>query len=72
MPDGTLPPSLAQLPPIACLKEVATFFGVSTMTIRRWVKSQGFPPPTAYGPRTIRWPRDVIERWLREKQNAGR
>ncbi|WP_082100316.1 AlpA family transcriptional regulator [Anaeromyxobacter sp. PSR-1] len=60
------------LPDSCSYNVVASFFGVTTMTIRRWIAQDRFPKPVTYGPRTVRWPREVIESWMAEKAAATR
>jgi predicted DNA-binding transcriptional regulator AlpA len=43
---------------------VADALGVSTRSILKWVKEGSFPEPIRLGPKTFRWPRDVIEKIL--------
>jgi len=45
--------------------DVCESAGVTRQTIARWVRRGIMPSPVRLGPRCVRWPRDVIEQWLR-------
>lgn len=47
--------------------EVAALCGCSARCITRWRKRGDFPPPLRLGPRMLRWRRDVVESWLRQR-----
>lgn len=72
MADEAVARVQSRLPDSCSYNVVASFFGVTTMTVRRWVAQNRLPKPIKYGPRTVRWPREVIERWIAEKEAAAR
>lgn len=49
------------LPATYTTPEVAVMFGVDRPTIMRWVKRGQMPRPIRIGPRTVRWPRQMID-----------
>src|SRR5262245_55301477 len=72
---GTRPPGEQPAPADAdgrflTRAQLARQFGVTTHTITDWVRRGTFPPPLRLGHRTIRWPVEVIEELVREKQAA--
>jgi predicted DNA-binding transcriptional regulator AlpA len=52
------------------LAELASMFRVSELTIRRgWLKGT-FPRPIRVGA-ALRWPREVIDRWVKDQMNES-
>ena len=51
--------------------EVSELLKVSLVTIRRWTSS-GYLPHMHLGLRMVRYRRDVIEKWMNKKSQAGR
>jgi predicted DNA-binding transcriptional regulator AlpA len=43
--------------------DLAARFGVSRSTIWRWARQGRLPPPHRLGPRTTRWPPEVLSRF---------
>lgn len=54
------------------LPEVKTRTGLSRSTIYLKVSRQEFPAPIRLGERSIGWPENDIETWLRERIAASR
>src|SRR5262249_2135462 len=48
--------------------QLARLFGVTPHTITDWVRRGTFPPPLPLGHTTVRWPAEVVEEWVRQKQ----
>lgn len=46
--------------------EVAEKLAVSTNTLKNWRNEGHFVEPVQIAPRTIRYRREAVERWLRE------
>ena len=51
--------------------DLARITGKSLPTIDRWRRLGLLPPQVKYGPRTVGWPRVIIEKWLAEKEAAA-
>jgi prophage regulatory protein len=49
--------------------EVIEALGVSRNWIHRHVKNGTFPKPIKISPRTLRWKREELERWLEERKS---
>lgn len=41
------------------------------VTLSRWIKSQGFPPPVKLGPNTAAWSTAAVEAWVASRPNAA-
>jgi predicted DNA-binding transcriptional regulator AlpA len=74
---GTGHPIAARAPPAAddlltgtAVK--AALGGISEMTLWRWTKALGFPPPDYVLSRRKFWRRRTIEAWLAEREMSGR
>ncbi len=52
--------------------DICSLLGVSQPTFYRWIRVGRFPKGIKYGPRVVGWPRELVEKWLTEKQTAGR
>ena len=44
---------------------------ITRQTLAAWVAHGTFPAPLRIGPRSLRWRRDAIERWLRAVEASG-
>ena len=44
---------------------------ITRQTLAAWVGHGTFPAPLRIGPRSVRWRRDAIERWLRAVEASG-
>ena len=51
--------------------EIAQRLGVSSPTIRDWVKRGLIPPPAFKVGRNLRWSREQIERWIKQQTGAA-
>jgi len=49
--------------------DLAKALQVTESTLARWRKDGTGPPWVAYGPRSIRYPADELERWKDERRN---
>mgnify|MGYP001460678617 FL=1 len=49
-------------------KEILKFFGVTSETIKDWMKNNDFPKPFASSSKTRIWRCSEIEDWLMEMQ----
>ena len=47
-------------------RDVARMLDVSISTILRWIHEGRLPPPLRPGPRTLRWPAEVIHAAINE------
>jgi predicted DNA-binding transcriptional regulator AlpA len=54
-------------------KRVAELLGISTRTLRNWVRRGFFPQPVRLGPtgRLLRWPPTELVRYLKARAEAG-
>jgi predicted DNA-binding transcriptional regulator AlpA len=54
-------------------KRVAELLGISTHTLRNWVRRGFFPQPVRLGPtgRLLRWPPTDLVRYLKDRAQAG-
>ena len=54
-------------------KRVAELLGISTRTLRNWVRRGFFPQPVRLGPsgRLLRWPPTELVRYLKSRAEAG-
>jgi Prophage CP4-57 regulatory protein (AlpA) len=41
------------------------------VTLKRWIRKQGFPPGIMLGPNTRAWRRSSIDRWLASRPEGG-
>ena len=51
-------------PPRVASKDLAKWFGTTTVTIRRWWLSGTLPKPVRVGPRTFRWDTEELRKAL--------
>jgi predicted DNA-binding transcriptional regulator AlpA len=42
------------------------------MTLRRWMRDQGFPQPIQLGPNTVRWSQSKVWGWIESRQREGK
>jgi prophage regulatory protein len=49
---------------------LAVRLGVSTATLRRWVRLGSFPKPVKIGPRASAWRNDEVTAWLDARERA--
>ncbi|MDA0885823.1 MAG: AlpA family phage regulatory protein [Bacteroidetes bacterium] len=47
-------------------KEILKFFGVTSETIKDWMKNKNFPKPITPSPKTRLWKCSEIDNWLTE------
>ena len=59
-------------PKVLRVTEVSRLIGVSKATLYRWIKAGGFPRPLQLGPRAVRWPKDEIDEWLRNRPKTDK
>ena len=53
-------------------KQVARILGISSSSVSRWVKTNDLPEPIPFGPNSIKWDVNEIEKWIEErKKNRG-
>jgi len=64
-------PAVDNLPPYLSSTHLTKLFGVSRPTINAWARNGRLPAPLPLGPRTLRWPRDVILKHLEALQKKG-
>ena len=38
------------------------------VTLSRWIREQGFPPPVQLGPNSVAYPVDEVEAWLASRK----
>lgn len=50
--------------------EVLDLLGVSRVTLWVWRRKGLFPAPHRFGPNTIGWPMDEIQRWMDSRPTA--
>ena len=66
-----LPPERPNYPhAVFRIAQLAPLIGVSTSTIRRWVRLNKFPPPIRLGEQSVAWRRRDIDAWLSERPDA--
>ena len=53
------------------LPEVAEKLTISSVTVRRWVKSGTFPKPIRLGKNTVAWRIADVENWLNDRPPVG-
>ena len=51
--------------------QVCDSLQITRQTLAAWVGHGVFPAPLRIGPRSLRWRRDAIERWLRAVEASG-
>lgn len=51
--------------------EVADYFGVSQMTIRRWRETSVIPAPITIGPRLTRWRQRDLDAYVQSLQPSA-
>jgi excisionase family DNA binding protein len=51
-------------------EQVAEMVGVGRDTLSRWVDKGIFPSPVKFNSRVFRWEREVVERFLAERQGG--
>lgn len=51
--------------------DVCALLNISAPTLYRWIKLARFPRGFPYGPHTVGWTREVVEKWIAEKQAAS-
>lgn len=54
------------------LPQVLARVGVSRATLYTRIKEGAFPRPVALGPRSVAWPSDEVESWIRSRVAASR
>jgi len=47
-------------------RELADLLGVVPSTVHRWVHEGRLPPPLRPGPKTLRWPAEVVHAAINE------
>ena len=47
---------------------VAHLVGVAPITINRWTGRGVFPRPVTLGPKTKRWERETVIKWINERK----
>ena len=65
MPDSPTPCALPKAP-LMTAAELAELLSVSVSLLYRMADAGRVPPPVRLGPRTLRWDRDVVARFLSE------
>ena len=45
-------------------KQIAEEFGITEVTLRRWVRAGKFPAPLNIGENTVRWRESTVSKWL--------
>jgi excisionase family DNA binding protein len=50
--------------------EMAQYLGVQTKTLRRWVRTKGFPKPHKITRKTVRFDLVEVQLWLRRQRQA--
>jgi excisionase family DNA binding protein len=68
---GKLTAYLPEPSPYLTLAGMAAYLGVSRQTVMKWVGRDILPPPLVLGPRTLRWPRDLVLEHLNRRIAAG-
>ncbi|MBY0525215.1 MAG: helix-turn-helix domain-containing protein [Gemmataceae bacterium] len=65
-------PSASPLPlaPTYSSGEVCRLLGIPRPTLLAWVAAGKFPQPIRLSAWRLRWPRDVVQRWLRRTQQG--
>lgn len=53
---------------LMCYREVVAFVKLSRASVWRFVRAGQFPPPLLFGPRSPRWKRSHLERWMEQKE----
>jgi excisionase family DNA binding protein len=56
--------------PLMKKSEVADLVNVRSITIDRWVQKGQFPRPVLVGPKSTRFRRDEVERWLKDREGG--
>jgi len=49
------------------VEQVLAFLTVSKPTLMRMVKRGEFPQSVEISPRRLAWPRDAVDKWIKEK-----
>ncbi|MCP1216771.1 AlpA family phage regulatory protein [Acetobacter orientalis] len=44
-------------------KEVEAYFKITSSTLYRWIETNGFPQPTRFNCRTVRWRQSEVTAW---------
>ena len=52
-------------------RDLQADLGLSESTVRRMVERGEFPPPLRLSQRSIGWPEETIEQWLKERAAAA-
>jgi prophage regulatory protein len=59
-------------PDLLRMKDVLALLRVSEPTLWHWRRAGRFPQPLRIGPNSVRWRRETVEAWLREREGAPR
>jgi predicted DNA-binding transcriptional regulator AlpA len=67
------PLDLDSLPPFVTKRELLQLLRVAERTLDRWVQADEFPRPTRYGcgRGVLRWRRDVVLKFLADRERAA-
>jgi excisionase family DNA binding protein len=49
-------------------QDIANILGVHAVTVRNWAREGKMPAPVRFSRKALRWPRSVIEKWLRQRK----
>lgn len=52
-------------------KEVEAYFKITRSTLYRWIEASGFPQPTRFNCRNVRWRQSEIAAWENNQQVAA-
>jgi excisionase family DNA binding protein len=65
------PPDASELPPVFGCKPLAAFLGVSPRTITSMVRDGRLPAAIRLGSNLLRWRRETILAWIREREDSN-
>lgn len=49
--------------PMLTRKEVEAHFKITRSTLYRWIEARGFPKPTCFNARNVRWRQSEVVAW---------